>query len=96
MCSKQNRRLKSKHVHHNYRNKLIENKKKHISCECKCKFNGRKCNSNQKWNNDKCQFEWKFQEYIVCAKKNYICDPATCSCVNGKYLLAIQWLRVKL
>ena len=27
---------------------------KHISCECKCKFNGRKCNSNQRWNNDKC------------------------------------------
>ena len=23
---------------------------KHISCECKCKFDGRKCNSNQKWN----------------------------------------------
>ena len=28
---------------------------------------------------------------ILCVpKKNYICDPATCSCVNGKYLLAIQ------
>ena len=27
---------------------------KHISCKCKCKFNGRKCNSNQKFNNDKC------------------------------------------
>ena len=23
---------------------------KHISCECKYKFDGRKCNSNQKWN----------------------------------------------
>ena len=20
---------------------------KHISCDCKCKFNGKKCNSNQ-------------------------------------------------
>ena len=27
---------------------------KHVSSECKCKFDGRKCNSNQKWNNDKC------------------------------------------
>ena len=27
---------------------------KHISCECKCQFDGRKCNSNQKWNNGKC------------------------------------------
>ena len=26
---------------------------KHISWECKCKFDGRKCNSNQWWNNDK-------------------------------------------
>ena len=27
---------------------------KHISCECKCKFDRAKCNSNQWWNNDKC------------------------------------------
>ena len=27
---------------------------KHISRECKCKFDRTKCNSNQKWNNDKC------------------------------------------
>ena len=26
----------------------------HVSCKCKCKFGGRKCNSAQKWNNDKC------------------------------------------
>ena len=27
---------------------------KHISCKCECKFDGRKCNLNQRWNNDKC------------------------------------------
>ena len=27
---------------------------KHISCKCKCKFDGRKYNSDQWWNNDKC------------------------------------------
>ena len=27
---------------------------KHISCECKYKFDGRKCNSYEGWNNDKC------------------------------------------
>ena len=32
---------------------------KDISCECKCEFNGRKSNSNQKWNNDKCRCECK-------------------------------------
>ena len=26
---------------------------KHISCECKCRFDGKKCNSNQWWNNGK-------------------------------------------
>ena len=25
-----------------------------ISCEFKYKFDGKKCNSNQQWNNDKC------------------------------------------
>ena len=25
---------------------------KHISCDCKCKFNSITCDSNQKWNND--------------------------------------------
>ena len=28
-----------------------------ISCECKYKFDGRKCNSDQNWNNDKCRCE---------------------------------------
>ena len=28
--------------------------KKHISCICKCKLDGTKCNSNQWWNNNKC------------------------------------------
>ena len=27
---------------------------KHTLCDCKCTFDGRKCNWNQKWNNDKC------------------------------------------
>ena len=32
---------------------------KHISCEFKCRFDGRKCNSDQWWNNDKCRCECK-------------------------------------
>ena len=27
---------------------------KHISCECKCKFDGRICKSDQWWNNKRC------------------------------------------
>ena len=59
---------------------------KHLSCKCKCKFDGRKCNSNQKWNNDKCQCEYKKND--IC-RKYYIWNPATCSCENAKYLASI-------
>ena len=52
---------------------------KHISCECKCKFDGRKCSSNQIWNNDKYQCECKNPE------KKHIWNPATCTCENDKY-----------
>ena len=56
---------------------------KYISCECKCKFDGRKCNSNQRRNNHKCRCEGK--KHHIC-EKVYIWNPATCSCKNGKYL----------
>ena len=32
---------------------------KHISCDCKCKFDGSKHNLNQKWNKPKCKCEFK-------------------------------------
>ena len=59
---------------------------KHLSCECKFKFHGRKCNSDQWWNNYKCQCECKKRH--VC-EKDYIWNSATCSCENGKYLASI-------
>ena len=64
---------------------------KQISCECKCKFYlkcgwneiqivfFKKCNSNQKWNRKK---------HHIC-EKDYIWNPAACSCNNGKYLASI-------
>ena len=36
-----------------------KNLTKDILCECKCKFDGKKCNSNQKWNKDTCRCECK-------------------------------------
>ena len=30
---------------------------KNISWECKSRFNGKKCNSDQGWNNNKCRSE---------------------------------------
>ena len=56
---------------------------KHISCDCKCKFNSTTCNSNQKWNNKTCQCECK--NYRTC-KKDYSWYPGTCICDICKYL----------
>ena len=54
MCSKQNRRFKL-----TTRINESETLTKHISCKCKCKFDGRKCKQNQKWSNDKYRCESK-------------------------------------
>ena len=54
-------------------------------------FDGRKCNPNQKRNNDKCRNinECKnLKKHCLC-KKDFIWNPATCSCKNGKYLASI-------
>ena len=86
MCSKHNKRFKSKRFQHSYRNKLLKTLTKHISCECKCEFDGKKCDSNHMWNNDKCQCECKNPKECYVCKKYYIWNPATCSCENGKYV----------
>ena len=63
------------------------------SCECKCKFNRRKCNSNQKWNNNKSQCECK-NHHIW--EKDYILNPNKWTCENGKYLASITDNSIKL
>ena len=66
----------------------------HISCECKCKFDGAKWKPNKWWNNDvcvcgiaKCWCECK--KYHIC-EKDYGWNPAICNCENGKYLASIM------
>ena len=44
----------------------------HISCEFKCTFDGRKCNSNKKWSDDKCQCECKNPTENDACEKDYI------------------------
>ena len=61
---------------------------KHISCKCKCKFDGRKFNSNHKWEiskNKKCKKKKKHHIF----EKDYIWNPPICSCENSKYLASI-------
>ena len=60
---------------------------KHMSCECKCRFDVRKCNSDQWWNNDKCPCDCK--KGHVC-EKDYVWNPATCNRENGKHLASIM------
>ena len=62
MCSKKTKDLNIHVFKRNNESKLLT---KDISCECKCKFNGRKCNSNSKWNNGKSRCE---------CKKHHICE----------------------
>ena len=49
---------------------------RHKSCKCKCKLDGRKCYSNQKWNNDELQRECKNpRKHHVCGGKNIVGIP---------------------
>ena len=64
----------------------MKTSKQHILCKCKCRFDGKKCNSNQWWNSDKCWSECK-EHHIY--EKEYVLSPATCGCQNGKYLASI-------
>ena len=61
--------------------------RKRMSCECKCRFDGRKCNSDQWRNNTKCLYECK--ERLVC-EKDYVWNPPTCNYENKKYLASIM------
>ena len=59
--------------------------RKHISC--KCNFDGRNWNSDQWWNKDKCRRQHKTRHV---REKDYIWNPATSGCENGKYLASIM------
>ena len=60
---------------------------KHISCECKCRLDGIKCNSDQWWNNHECRYDCKKRHVY---EKDYIWNPSECNCKNGKYLGSIM------
>ena len=38
MCSKENRKFKSKHFQHHYKNIESKTLTRHVLCECKCRF----------------------------------------------------------
>ena len=59
---------------------------KHVWCECKCKFDGIKCKSNQWWNSDRCRCECK--KIHVC-EKDYIWNHVR-NCRNREKLASIM------
>ena len=67
---------------------------KHISYQCKCKFDGKKCNLNQNWNNDKCRCKCKNSKKHHRYEKDCIWNPALSSCKNGRYLSIIIYISV--
>ena len=66
-----------------------KNKKNIYHCKYKCSFDGRKCNSNQKWNNTKCTCERNNLKEHNTYEKHYVWNPLPCSSENGKYLGSI-------
>ena len=59
---------------------------KHISCECKCIFDRRKCETYQCWNNDK--WRWECKKHYIC-EKDSAWNSATCNSKIGNYLASI-------
>ena len=58
-----------------------------ISYECKCRFDGKKYNSDKWCNNDKCRYGCKKRH--VC-EKDYVWNLATSNSENGKYFASIM------
>ena len=53
------------------KNKRIKNINKRYIMQCKCKFDGTKCHSDQKWNNHKCQYVYKNPRKQLCVQKRF-------------------------
>lgn len=51
---------------------------KHISCDCECRFDSKKCYSGQEWNKELCRCQCKspvtsFVWKRVCLESSYTC-----------------------
>ena len=59
----------------------------HMSCKCKFKFESKKYNANQKWNNNEC---WCDCEHVknICEKESYL-ELCNMYWENGKYVGSI-------
>ena len=63
--------------------------------ECRCEFDGRKYNSRQKWNSDKCQCEYKKPIKHRSLEKDFVWNPSTCTreFKIGEYLNDCEYMK---
>ena len=62
---------------------------KHISCQCKCRFDGRKGNSDQQWDNINVDVNVENPTYV----KKIVWNPATCRSEKWKIFSSIMMIR---
>ena len=55
----------------------------HISCESKCRLDDKKCNLNQRWNNNKCLFDCQNARKHHVRETDYV--ACACTCKKSKY-----------
>ena len=72
---------------------------KHFSFECRCEFDGKKCNSRQKLNNDNCQCECKKPIKQSGFEEDYVSNSSSCAreyykdCDMGEYLRYCEYIK---
>ena len=76
MCAKQNRRFKPDVFNMIAGINKSKTLTKHVACECICKFDGWKCNPNQKWANNKCRCVCKNLEKHHACEKDWFWNSA--------------------
>ena len=56
----------------------------HETCICKCRLDASVCNNKKRWNNDKCQCEYKELIDKGICNEGYIRNPSNCKCECDK------------
>ena len=56
----------------------------HETCKCECKFGANVCNNKQRWNKDKCRWEWKELIDKGVYNKERIWNSSNCECEYDK------------
>ena len=67
---------------------------KHIPCDFKCKFDGRKCNLSQNWNIDQCRCECESSVNDPACKGDHVWNPSICNYEIVEYLKIYAYIKV--